>query len=44
MTVLDTIGFSVFEKCVSEDVNNNAMFTKARNLLLVLRLGQYSPQ
>lgn len=40
-TVLDAIRFALFEKRVSEDVNNNTVFTEARNLFLVLGLGQY---
>jgi hypothetical protein len=41
VAVLDTIGFAVFKKGVAEDVKNNTMFTEARNVLLVLILGQY---
>jgi hypothetical protein len=38
---LDTIRLAVFKKRALENVNNDAMFTKACNTLLVLRLGPY---
>ncbi len=42
--VLNAIRFVVFEKSVLKDVNNDAVFTKAHNLLSVLTLCQYSSQ
>ena len=39
---LDAIRLAVFKQRISEDVNNDMMFTKACNLLLVLRFDQYN--
>ena len=44
LPVLDTIRFDVVEKHTLEYVDNDTMFTKPNNLLLVLWMCQYSSQ
>ncbi len=39
----DTIRSGIFKKCVLENVDNDRVFTKTCDLLVVLKLHQYRP-
>ena len=41
--ILDTIRSGIFEKHILENVDNDRVFTKTRDLFVVLKLHQYRP-
>ncbi len=43
LAILDTIRSGIFEKRVSENVDNDRVFTKTHDLFIVLKLRQYRP-